>query len=118
MFLPSTPFVPVRAIFAETEPVETSGLTMYHATPALLCAGFVSKLTAVSSAHHTLPFANMTCCIRVSFESSFEITSLPGLPARRRQQPTGEPGTASTVVVLLTQWPCGVSVPGAVPDPG
>src|SRR6266498_1454274 len=109
MFLPSTPFVPVSAIFAETDPVETSGLTMYHATPALLCAGFVSKLTAVSSALHTLPFAYITCCIRVSFESSLETTSsCAGSPTKKsRQQPIwplrGEPGTTSTVVVLLTQ---------------
>src|SRR6266576_4102166 len=117
MFLPSTPFVPVSAIFPETEPVETSGLTMNQATPALLFAGMLSKLTAVSSAPQTLPFAYITCCMRVSFESSFEITSLwAGSPTKTsRQQPV--PARVA-VVVSFMQCPCGVSVPGAVPEPG
>src|SRR5437660_12777905 len=117
MFAPATPFVPVSAIFAATEPVETSGLTMYQATPALLFAGLASKLTAVSSAPHTLPFAYITCCMRVSFESSLETTSscAGSLTNRRRQQPVP---AMVTGVVSLVQCPCGESVPGAVPDPG
>src|SRR6266576_236996 len=118
MFLPSTPFVPVSAIFPATEPVETSGLTMNQATPALLFAGMLSKLTAVSSAPQTLPFAYITCCMRVSFESSFEITSSwagPGGLKMSLQQPVP---AIVVVVVSLMQWPCGVSVPGAVPEPG
>src|SRR5438874_13690937 len=110
--LPSTPVVPVRAIFPATEPVEMSGLTMYHATPARFPPVIV---TAVSSAPHTLPFAYMTCCMRVSFESSLDTTSLPGAPTRRRQQPT--PAIVE-VVVSLMQRPCGVAVVGATPDPG
>src|SRR5947209_6125954 len=77
MFLSAYPLVPVKAILPVTEPVETSGLTMYHATPAVLCGAGVLKLTAVSSAPHTLPFAYITCCMRVSFESSRETTSAP-----------------------------------------
>src|SRR5712691_2898694 len=118
MFAPSAPLVPVSAIVAATAPVETSGLTMYHATPALLCAGLLSKLTAVSSAPHTLPFANMTCCMRVSFESSLETTSSwagAGGLNTSCQQPVPK---SVCVVVSLMQWPCGVLVPGAVPDPG
>src|SRR5439155_13236133 len=105
-FLPSTPFVPVRATLPLTEPVERSGLTMYQATPAFLWAGFASKLTAVSSAPHTLPFAYITCCMRVSFESRRETTSAPRAawtagPTSSFQQPLAP--LKRTVVSLLRQ---------------
>ena len=63
---------------------------MYHAMPAR--CGPPSGLSAVSSEPHTLPFAYVTCCMRVSFESGREITSLcAGCPPKRsRQQPTDE----------------------------
>src|SRR2546430_7377874 len=77
-----------------------------------------SGLTAVSSAPHKLPFAYITCCMRVSFESGLEITSLcaGSPPNKSRQQPVWP--LNSTVVVLLIQYPCGVSVVGEVPEPG
>src|SRR2546430_16108538 len=118
-FLSAYPFVPVSATLPLTEPVETSGLTMYQATPALLWFGFVSKLTAVSSAPHTLPFAYMTCCMRVSLESSRETTSAPRAWAAALtgsfQQPV--PGNL-TVGVSFRQKPCGVAVVGGLPGPG
>src|SRR5438309_2118293 len=91
------------------------GLTMYHATPAR--CGPASGLSAVSSAPHSLPFAYVTCCMRVSFESGLEMTSLwAGSPTNSsRQQPT--PAIVG-VVVSLMQKPCGTSVVGAVPEPG
>src|SRR6059058_1134903 len=72
---------------------------------------------AVSSAPQILPLAYITCCMRVSFESGREITSLcAGSPPKSsRQQPT--PAIVE-VVVSLMQWPCGALVPGAVPEPG
>src|SRR5205823_10222181 len=64
-----------------------------------------------------LPFAYITCCMRVSFESGLEMTSLcAGCPPnRRRQQPT--PAIVA-VVVSLMQKPCAVDVLASVPDPG
>src|SRR5438105_8567151 len=94
------------------------GFTMYHAIPAR-CAP-PSGLSAVSSAPHSLPFAYITCCIRVSFESGLAMTSSPlaacavGLTSSL-QQPV--PATV-TVVVSLRQYPCGTAVVGAEPDPG
>src|SRR5438876_11239975 len=103
------------ATFARSGPVETSGLTTYQATPARFTP---SKVTAVSRAPQTLPFAYMTCCMRVSFASSFETTSLwaGSVPKTSLQQPVWP--LNSTCVVSLMQWPCGVSVPGGVPEPG
>src|SRR5215470_14518568 len=77
-----------------------------------------SGLTAVSSDPHNLPFAYITCCMRVSFESGFEITSscAGSLPNKSRQQPTAP--LNSCVVVSLIQCPCGVLVVGGVPEPG
>src|SRR6266704_6258476 len=76
-----------------------------------------SGLIAVSSEPHKLPFAYITCCMRVSFESGLEITSLcaGSTPNKSRQQPTP---AMVTVVVSLIQNPCGVLVVGAVPEPG
>src|SRR5438128_3517442 len=81
-------------------------------------SGPPSGLSAVSSAPHTLPLAYITCCMRVSFESGLEMTSLcAGSPPKsRRQQPVWP--LKSRVVVSLMQWPCGTSVVGAVPEPG
>src|SRR5438067_3496268 len=111
----STPKMPCRATFARSGPVETSGLTTYHATPARFTP---SRVTAVSRAPQTLPFAYMTCCMRVSFESRREMTSLwaGSAPKRSLQQPVWPLNRG--VVVSLMQWPCGVSVPGGVPEPG
>src|SRR4029077_6100675 len=107
------PKVPCRATFAEIDPLDVSGLRTYHATPARFPSATV---TAVSRALQSLPFAYITCWIRVSFESGLEMTSLPGAPTSRRQQPVCP--LNSTVVVLLMQCPCGVLTPGAVPEPG
>src|SRR6266516_3141661 len=87
---------------------------MYQAMPARLEPPTV---TAVSSAPHTLPFAYITCCMRVSLESGRETTSSwAGWAAkRRRQQPT--PAMVG-VVVSSMQWPWGTSVLGAKPEPG
>src|SRR5436190_2704168 len=114
MSLPSTPLVPVNATFPVTEPLETSGLTMYQATPAWFVP---PRVMAVSRAPHTFPFAYITCCMRVSFASSFEMTSLwaGSAPNRRRQQPTP---AIVLVIVSLMQLPCGVDVVGGVADPG
>src|SRR6516162_5566387 len=91
------------------------GFTMYHAMPAR--RGPPSVLSAVSSAPHSLPLAYVTCCIRVSFESGREITSLcGGGPTSRAQQPTNP--VKSIVVVSLMQFPCGVSVVASAPEPG
>src|SRR6266540_3881402 len=92
-----------------------AGLTMYQAIPARLPV--LSGLIAVSSAPHSLPFAYITCCIRVSFESGREMTSSCAGSATNssRQQPTP---AMVTVVVSLMQCPCGTSVPGAEPEPG
>src|SRR5919201_869770 len=74
---PTAPRYPDSATFAASDPVERSGFTMYHAIPAR--AGPPSGFTVVSSAPHNLPFAYITCCMRVSFESGLATTS--GLPA-------------------------------------
>src|SRR5438270_900636 len=63
------------------------GLTMYHATPAR--CGPASGLSAVSSAPHSLPLAYITCCMRVSFESGREMTSVP-LFARLKELVPGD----------------------------
>src|SRR6266576_3710090 len=123
MFLSAYPLVPVKAILPATKPVEMSGLTMYQATPAVLCGAGVVKVTAVPSAPHTLPFAYITCCIRVSFESRREMTSVPRLcaavPTRSFQQPVvWTTPLVTSVVVSLRQWPWGVVVVGALPEPG
>ena len=92
---------------------------MYHATPAR-CAP-LSGLSAVSSAPHSLPFAYMTCCIRVSFESGLATTSDPAAwavePTSSFQHPVVAP-SKSSVVSSFRQCPCGTVVSGAVPEPG
>src|ERR687888_2471145 len=93
---------------------------MYHATPAR--CGPPSGLRAVSSAPHTLPFAYMTCCMRVSFESGLEMTSVwaGSPPNSSRQQPNWP--LNSCVVVSLMQSPCATSgvvfLSASVPEPG
>src|SRR5438067_9133646 len=92
------------------------GLTMNHSIPARLEAG-LPTVTAVSRAPQTLPFAYITCCMRVSLESGRETTSLGlGAPTSNAQQPMKP--LNSVVVVSVRQWPCGTSTPGAVPEPG
>src|SRR3954454_22348922 len=88
---------------------------MYQAMPAR--CGPLSGLSAVSSAPQSLPLAYITCCMRVSFESGRETTSLCAGSAANSslQQPTP---AIVVVVVSLMQWPCGTVTPGAVPDPG
>src|SRR5215469_7807411 len=91
---------------------------MYHAMPAR--CGPPPGFSAVSSAPQSLPFAYITCCIRVSFESGLATTSAPAAweagPTSRFQQPVVP--VKSTVAVSFRQWPWGTSVPGAVPEPG
>src|SRR5438874_6242557 len=95
------------------------GLTMYHAIPAR--CGPASGLSAVSSAPHSLPLAYITCCMRVSFESGLEMTSLcaGSPPNRSRQQPMP---AIVVVVVSLMQSPCAASgvvvLSASVPEPG
>src|SRR5438874_2067276 len=95
------------------------GLTMYHAIPAR--CGPASGLSAVSSAPHSLPLAYITCCMRVSFESGLEMTSLcaGSPPNRSRQQPMP---AIVVVVVSLMQSPCATSgvvvLSASVPEPG
>src|SRR5580765_6623227 len=87
---------------------------MKYSMPAR--AGPRSGLTVVSRAPQSLPFAHVTCCMRVSFESGLETTSPVGPAATRSlQQPV--PAIVA-VVVLFRQKPCGVLVPGAEPEPG
>src|SRR3954447_13024492 len=76
-----------------------------------------SGFSAVSRAPHSLPFAYETCCMRVSFESGVEMTSLcaGSPPNSSRQQPT--PAIVD-VVVSLMQNPCGVAAVAGVPEPG
>src|SRR6476661_2757995 len=76
-----------------------------------------SGFSDVSSAPHSLPFANITCCMRVSFESGRETTSswAGSAPNSSRQQPSP---TIVEVRVSLMQKLCGVDVVGASPDPG
>src|SRR6516165_3380677 len=89
---------------------------MNHAMPAR--CGPPSGFTAVSSAPQSLPFAYVTCCIRVSFESGLETTSDVGpAPTSSFQQPVVRPSNSS-VDVSFRQCPCGTSVLGAVPEPG
>src|SRR5919201_5617297 len=97
-----------------------SGFTMYHAMPAR--CGPASGLSAVSRAPQTLPFAYITCCIRVSFESGLEMTSVcaGSAPNRSRQQPNWP--LNSCVVVSLMQSPSATSgvvvLSASVPEPG
>src|SRR5919198_6658613 len=97
-----------------------SGFTMNHAMPAR--CGPASGLSAVSSAPHTLPFAYITCCMRVSFESGLEMTSVcaGSAPNSSRQQPNWP--LNSCVVVSLMQAPCAASgvvfSSASVPEPG
>src|ERR671929_1004254 len=94
-----------------------SGLTMYHAMPAR--CGPLSGLSAVSRAPHSLPFAYITCCIRVSFESGREMTSDPRACAAEVTSSFQQPVPAMvTVVSSFRQKPCGTPVVGAVPEPG
>src|SRR5512136_2206758 len=88
---------------------------MYQAMPAR--CGPLSGLRAVSKAPHSLPLANITCCIRESFESGFDMTSSCGGWAgnSNRQQPVPK---IVVVVVSLMQYPCGVLVVGVIPEPG
>jgi len=62
---------------------------MYHAMPARCGPPF--GFSAVSSAPQSLPFAYITCCIRVSFESGLATTSAPAAwavaPTSSFQQP-------------------------------
>src|SRR5436309_3733149 len=91
---------------------------MYHATPAR-CAP-LSGLSAVSSAPQSLPFAYMTCCIRVSFESGLATTSAPAAWAVALTSSLQQPDwpLKSSVVSSFRQKPCGTAVVGAVPEPG
>src|SRR5512136_156164 len=77
-----------------------------------------SGFNAVSSEPQSLPFAHITCCMRESFESGREMTSswagAGGLKSKC-QQPVP---AMVTVVVLLMQKPCGVSIVASVPEPG
>src|SRR5436190_22861831 len=81
-----------------------------------------SGLSAVSREPHTFPFAYMTCCMRVSFESGLEITSVcaGSAPKSSRQQPNWP--LNSCVVVSLMQSPCATSgvvvLLASVPEPG
>src|SRR5438093_471827 len=85
--------------------------------PVVTPAGARRGLIAVSRAPHSEPLAYITCCMRVSFESGRETTSLcaGSPPNNRRQQPT--PAIVA-VVVSLMQWPSGTPVPGRLPEPG
>src|SRR5690349_14293301 len=90
---------------------------MYHATPAR--CGPPSGFSAVSSEPHSLPFAYITCCIRVSLESGLATTSGPAAwaaaPTSSFQQPV--PAIVG-VVSSFKQEPCGTAVPGDAPEPG
>src|SRR5881392_1442807 len=98
------------------------GLTMYHAMPAR--CGPLSGLSAVSSAPQSLPFAYITCCMRVSFESGLAITSVPAAcaagPTSSFQHPIWP--LKISVVVSFKQSPCAtsgvVALSAVVPDPG
>src|SRR5919199_2506518 len=94
-----------------------SGFTMYHAMPAR--CGPASGLSAVSRAPHTFPFAYITCCMRVSFESGRETTSVPRACAVAVTSSFQHPVPAIvTVVSSFRQKPCGASMPGREPEPG
>src|SRR3954451_24659972 len=90
---------------------------MYQAMPARCSPP--SGFSAVSSEPHSLPLANVTCCIRVSLESGLATTSGPAAcavaPTRSFQQP--RPAIVD-VVSSFRQCPCGTAVPGGVPEPG
>src|SRR5206468_9088911 len=114
---PAMPYVPCMTILLLV------GLRMYHAIPAR--SGLEStKLTAVSSAPQSLPFAYITCCMRVSFESGLAITSVPAAcaagPTSSFQHPIWP--SKSSVVVSFKQSPCAtsgvVALSAVVPDPG
>src|SRR5258708_19194769 len=91
---------------------------MYQAMPAR--CGPPPGFSAVSSAPHSLPFAYITCCIRVSLESGLETTSGPTAwavgPTSSFQQPAWP--LNSRVVSSFKQLPWGTAVVGAVPEPG
>src|SRR5215467_1237196 len=91
---------------------------MYHATPAR--CGPPSGFSAVSSAPHSLPFAYITCCIRVSLESGLATTSCPAAwavaPTSSFQQPVWP--LNSRVASSFRQNPWGTAVVGALPEPG
>src|SRR5215469_3231468 len=92
---------------------------MNHSMPAR--CGPPLGFSAVSSAPQSLPFAYVTCCIRVSFESGLATTSDPAAwaaaPTSSFQHPMAP--LKSCVVVSFRQCPCGTSVPGAaLPEPG
>src|SRR5215470_1750953 len=90
---------------------------MYHATPAR-CAP-PSGFSAVSSAPQSLPFAYITCCIRVSFESGLATTSGPFAWAAGGTSSFQQPVPAMVwVVSSFRQCPWGTAVAGAVPEPG
>src|SRR6266516_1265552 len=90
---------------------------MYHAMPARCDPP--SGFTAVSSEPHSLPFAYITCCIRVSFESGRATTSDPAawaaVPTSSFQQPVP---AMVWVVSSFRQYPWGTAVSGALPEPG
>ena len=57
--------------------------------------------------------------MRVSFESGFAMTSVVAAWAAALTSSLQQPTPAMVgVVVSLRQWPCGTSMPGAVPEPG
>src|SRR6184192_3456590 len=66
---PLMPYVPCMTSF------ELVGLRMYQATPALSFAELLSKLTAVSSAPHSLPLAYITCGMRGCPDEQLPATS-------------------------------------------
>src|SRR4051794_34979518 len=73
---------------------------------------------AVSRAPHNLPFAYITCCMRVSLASGRDTTSVgdgAGGLKMSRQQPM--PAIVG-VVESLMQKPCGAPTVGAEPLPG
>src|SRR5215831_3623871 len=94
------------------------GFTMNQAIPAR--CGPPPGLSAVSSAPQSFPFAHMTCCIRVSFESGLATTSAPAACAAAPTSSFQHPAVPlkSAVVSSLRQCPCGTAVPGAEPEPG
>src|SRR5215469_11641667 len=91
---------------------------MYQAMPAR--CGPPSGLSAVSREPQSLPFAYVTCCIRVSFESGRVTTAAADAwavgPTSSFQQPLWP--LKSRVVSSFRQKPWGTAVAGAVPEPG
>src|ERR671935_3161449 len=100
------------------------GFTMYQAIPAR-CAP-PSGLMAVSRAPQSFPFAYITCCIRVSFESGLATTSVRTIPVMALMWAAAETSSFqqpncplnNSVVSSFRQWPWGTLVSGAVPEPG